>query len=132
MLRIIRNGIRLPRIFNSLRGKPGHYVGDFLVGHGFVRHVSAPVWGPQFRAASDDNRAQPLIADQREKRIIGDGAAFWSSATARAVAGCAVSFVCDFALNSIARGFRGIGRWNASVENSPLAPARSDSTRNRI
>src|ERR1700688_3671806 len=75
LLRVIRNGIRLPRDLHTERGEPGNYVRNFLVGHRFARHVSTPVRGAQFRTAGDNNGAQCLIADQRQKRIVDDGAA---------------------------------------------------------
>src|SRR6266403_1322676 len=91
MLRVIRNCVRLARILNALRSKPCHYVGHFLVRHGLVWDISAPVRRSQFGTADDDNRAQPLIADQREKRIVGDCATLWASVAARAMARFAVS-----------------------------------------
>jgi len=93
VLRFIRSGIGLSRVLNASRNEPGNNVRDFLVGHGFTGDVSTPVRGAQFGAAGDDYGAQSLIADQREKRIIGNGAALWSAAAVRAVAGCAVSLV---------------------------------------
>src|SRR6202011_4293455 len=103
-------------------GEPGNYVGDFLVGHRFARHVSTPVRGAQFRTASDNNRAQSLIANQGKKRIVRDGAALCSPASALAVAGCAVSLVNECASHSVARRIRRVGRWISCIENSALAP----------
>src|ERR1700675_1041198 len=74
MLRLIRNGIRLSGVLSPARSQPGNDVGDLLCRHRLARHVSAPVWRSQFRAAGDNHSAQLLIADQSEKRIIGDGA----------------------------------------------------------
>src|SRR5260370_26646237 len=72
MLRVIRNGIGLPRILRSPRAEPRNHVGDFLVRHGLARYVSAPVGCPQFGTARDYNRAQTLIAEQGEKGIVRD------------------------------------------------------------
>src|SRR5258708_871572 len=132
VLRVIRNGIRLSRVRSPPRGEPGNYVGDFLVRHGLAGHVSAPVWRSQFGTTGDDNGAQPLIADEREKGIIRDGAALWSSVAARAVARFAIRFVGKFASQSVARGLRRIGRRTGCVENSAPAPARSDFARDHI
>src|ERR1700688_799262 len=63
MLRSIQNGIRLSGVLNPPGGQPGNDVGAFLARHGLARHVSAPVRRSQFRAAGDNNGAQPLIAD---------------------------------------------------------------------
>src|SRR4029077_7041885 len=82
MLPVIRNGIRLPWVLNSPRAEPRNHVGHFLVRHRLARHIFAPVRSPQFRTSGDHDRAQALIADQREKGIVRDGAALWSSTAA--------------------------------------------------
>src|SRR5260370_18905470 len=84
VLGVIRSRVWLPRVLNPPRGEPSDYVGDFLVRHRPARHVSPPIRRSQLRAARDDTRAQPLIADERQKRIIRDRAAFASAPT-----GCA-------------------------------------------
>src|SRR5580700_5074323 len=76
VLRVIRNGIGLSWVLNTAGNEPRNDVRDLLFRHRFARHVSAPVWGAQLRTASYDDRAQSLIADQREKRTIRDSAAF--------------------------------------------------------
>src|SRR5229473_8252444 len=85
MLCVIRNRIRLSWVLNTARNEPGNYVGDFLVRHRLAGHVASPVGRAQLRTSSNHDGVQPLIADQREKRIISNGAAFWS-ATARTAA----------------------------------------------
>src|SRR6202050_5948832 len=70
LLRIVRSGIRLPRILCTPRCQPRNYIGDFLIRHWTSWDVSAPVGCTQLRPASDHDRAQCLIADQRQKRII--------------------------------------------------------------
>src|SRR5436190_23662874 len=76
VLRVIRrSGIRLPGVLHSARCEPGNNVGNFLVRHRLATDISAPVGRPQFGTASDDNRAQSLVANQRQKRIIRDVAA---------------------------------------------------------
>src|SRR5713101_6393503 len=97
VLCVIRSGIRLSGVLRAPRGKPGNDVSNFLVRHGLTRHVCAPVGGPQFGTARDDNRAKPLIADQREKGIVREGTSLWSSAAARPMAGLAVDSVAGFA-----------------------------------
>src|SRR5580700_1751084 len=103
VLRGIRNGIGLSSVLTATRNQPSNDVSDFLVRHRLAWHVSAPVGRSQFRPADDDRGAQPLIANQREKRIIRDGAAFWSAATARTMAGLAVRLVRGLALRRVAR-----------------------------
>src|SRR5262249_24468075 len=63
----VRSGIGLPGVLCSARNQPGDNVRDFLVCHRLAGHVSAPVGRTQFRAAGYDNRAQSLIAHQRQK-----------------------------------------------------------------
>src|SRR5713226_759937 len=97
MLRVIRIGIGLPGILRAPRAEPGNHVGHFLVRHGPARHISTPVGGPQFGTTGDHDRAKPLIADQREKRIVRDSAALWSSTAAGSMARFAVGLVRDLA-----------------------------------
>src|SRR6266404_9320023 len=86
MLRVIRNGIGLTGVLYAPRGKPCNHVGDFLVRHRLARHVATPVGCPQLGTASDHNRTQSLIADEREKGIVRNRAALCASATGNAVA----------------------------------------------
>src|SRR5258705_13988879 len=65
--------VRLSRRCDAMRGEPAHYVGDFLIRHRPASDVAAPVGSAQFGTSRDQHRAQPLIARQREKRIVGDG-----------------------------------------------------------
>src|SRR5262245_32416744 len=67
-------GIGLPGTLHPARGQPGHDVRDLLVRHRPSWHVPAPVRRPEIGAAGDDERAQSLVADQREERIVRDGA----------------------------------------------------------
>ena len=96
MLLVIRSRVWLPRILNAPRDEPSHYVGDFLIGHGLARNVSAPIRRSQVRAARDDDRAQTLIADERKKRIIGDSTCLLTTVTTRAMARLAVGFISGF------------------------------------
>src|ERR1700756_4737988 len=125
MLCVVRNRIRLSRIWRASRREPGNYVGDVLLRHRFAGRVSTPIRCAQFGTAGDDDCAQPLIADQREERIICYAAGLWPPVTARAMAGFAVSLVSDLALGDIARGFRPVGRWMGCLKNSASAPTRS-------
>jgi len=81
VLAVARIGIRPPRVLRAFGGKPGNCVGDFLVRHRFPRHISSPVRCSQFWTPSDHNRTQALVANQREKRIIRDGACLLPAAT---------------------------------------------------
>ena len=62
----------MPRALHPPRGEPTDDVGDFLIGHRLARYVSTPIRRTQFGTAGDDDRAQPLIADQSQKRIVRD------------------------------------------------------------
>src|SRR6266852_1524119 len=101
----VRSGICMGSGLCALGGEPGDDVGDFLVGNGFAWNICAPVGSAEFGAAGDDDRAQALIADEREKGGIGDGTTFRSSVASRAVAGFAIGFVGERALGRIAGGF---------------------------
>src|SRR5262249_49977597 len=101
---------RLPWVLQPARGEPGNDVGDFLLRHWLSGHVSAPVGGTQFRPASDHNGAQFLIANECEKRIIGNGAALGAALARCAVTGCAIPPVSDFALLDVAGGFCRVSR----------------------
>src|SRR5260370_32654469 len=96
LLCVIRNGIRLARVQSALRCEPSNYVGNFLVGHRLAGCVSAPVRCSQFGTAGDNNGAQPLIAHQREKGIIGVSAALLSAASSGTMTGFAVRFTSEF------------------------------------
>src|SRR5271156_3435338 len=132
VVREIRNRIWLAGVLGTPGNEPGNYVGDFLLRHRLALHVAAPVWRAKLGTARDDNGAQTLIADKREKRIIRDGAALLCAMPGCSMAGFAIRFVSGFALLSIAGGFRGVGRRIGRVESSGLAPARSDSARNHF
>src|SRR5580693_8995917 len=67
LLRIVRSGIRLPRILRTPRCQPSNYVCNFLIGHWTSGDIAAPVRSAQFRSAGDHDRAQCLIADQRQE-----------------------------------------------------------------
>src|SRR5260370_23205123 len=96
VLGVIRSRVWLPRVLNPPRGEPGDYVGDFLVKHRPARHVSPPIRRSQLRAAREDTRAQPLIADVRQKPIIRDPPACASARTGWAVARLAESLIYNF------------------------------------
>src|ERR1700733_6511896 len=66
-LRIVRCGIRLPRILRTPRCQPGNNVCDFLIGHWAPWDIATPVGCAQFRPAGDHDRAQFLIADQSQE-----------------------------------------------------------------
>ena len=55
-----------------LRSKPGHHVGNLLRGQRLTWDVFAPVRHPEVRSASNNRRAQGLIADQRKVGGIHD------------------------------------------------------------
>src|SRR5260370_4574509 len=88
--------------------------------------IPEPVGRSQFRAARDYDRSQTLIADQREKGIIGDGAALSSTATDRTVARFAKRLVCGFATLPISDQLARIRSRRRRVENSRLTPTRTN------
>src|ERR1700722_2063642 len=104
VLRVVQSGIRLPWIRRTSRCQPGNYICDFLIGHWTSGDVAAPVGCAQFRAAGDHDRAQCLIADQRQKRIIRDGASLLRSPAFRTMAGCAICSKYELAAIGIPRG----------------------------
>src|ERR1700689_28307 len=106
LLRIVRSGIRLPRILCTPRCQPRNYIGDFLIGHWTSWDVAAPVGCTQLRPASDHDRAQCLIADQRQKRIIRNGASLRRSRAIRTMAGCAKGSKHESTVTDIPGGFR--------------------------
>src|SRR5262249_6821086 len=63
---------------DPLRGQPGHDVGDLLIAHGPAGHVAAPVRRSKIGPAHDDDRAQALLADEREEGVVRDRAALRS------------------------------------------------------
>src|ERR1700721_1145365 len=132
MLCVIRSGICLLRICRAVRGEPRHYVCDFLFRHWFARDISAPVGSAKFGSTDNDNGAQTLIAEEREKYIIRHGAALRSTSAVRAVAGRAVGLEYDGSLLGIARRLCKVGRWVGSFKNSWFAPARSNSVRDHF
>src|ERR1700722_9144073 len=67
VLRVANSGIRLPRILRAPRSQPRNYICDFLIGHWTSGDIAAPVGCAQFRPACDHDRAQSLIADQRQE-----------------------------------------------------------------
>src|ERR1700691_4215239 len=101
VLRVVLSGIRLPRILRTPRCQPSHYICDFLVGHWMSGDIAAPVGCTQFRPAGDHDRAQCLIADQRQERIIRDSASLGCSPAFRTVAGCAVGSKDELAVIGI-------------------------------
>src|ERR1700730_2473268 len=132
MLRVIRRGICRPRIRRALRGKPSNYIRDFLFRHRFAGNISAPVGSAKFGSTGNDNGAQILIADEREKYIIRQGASLRSTATVRTVARLAVGLEYERPLRGTSHGLCKVGRWVGSFKNSWFAPARSNSVRDRI
>src|SRR3989442_7763894 len=125
-LLVIGHEVRLPRVLHAARGEPRNDIGDFLVRHRLAWHISAPVGRPQFRTAGDDDRAQALIAHERQKRIIGNGAALWAAPASRAVARFAIRFERGFASLNVTRRFRNVRGRVDPIQNSGPAPARSD------
>src|ERR1700722_1859287 len=132
MLCVIRSGICLLRICRALRGEPRHYVCDFLFRHWFAGNISAPVRSAKFGATGNDNGAQALIADEREKYIIRHGASLLSTPPVPTVAGPAVDPEYERSLRGIARRPCKVGRRTRSFKNSGLAPVRSNSVRDHI
>src|ERR1700735_1590371 len=67
VLRVVQSGIRLPRTLRTPRCQPGNYICDFLIGHWTAGDIATPVGCAQLRPAGDHDRAQCLIADQRQE-----------------------------------------------------------------
>src|SRR4029077_16692462 len=86
----------------------------------------------QFRTAGDDRGAQPLIADQGQKRIIGDRAALWSAAAVRAVTGLAVGLIGNFSFRNVALGFLSVGRQTRGVDVRWAARTQAEFAREYI
>ena len=63
----------------ALGNKPGHNIGNFLVGHGMPRNIPPPVGRAEVRTTGDNEGAQSLIADQAEIRPIGHRTRFRST-----------------------------------------------------
>src|SRR5262249_48488056 len=124
--------VRLAWNCSPPRREPGDYVRDLLVGHRFAANVAAPIGCSQFGTAGDDVRPQPLVADQREEGVVGDGAAFWCAAAIRAVTGCAVGLVRCFPTLRVAWECCCVGWRVGAVQNSGLAPSRPDSLGNHV
>src|SRR5580704_13501495 len=131
-LRIVQSGIRLPRILGAPRHQPGNYICDFLIGHWMSGDIAAPIGRAQFWPAGDHDRAQSLIADQRQERIIRDGAPLGRSRAFGTMAGCAICSKHKLAVIDIPGGFCRIGGWIGSIENVFAPPTRKDSTRNHF
>src|SRR5262245_52970972 len=70
---------------SALRHEPGHHVGDVLRRHRLVRRVSPPVRLPEVLPAGDRRRAQRLVARERKKIPVNDGATFRSAPAIRAM-----------------------------------------------
>src|ERR1700738_4255722 len=104
VLCVMRSGVWLRRSLRPLRGEPGDYVRDFLFRHRFARDISAPVGSAEFRSSGDHHNAECLIADERKKIIICDGASLWCSAAVRPVARRAVDPECQSPRRNIPRG----------------------------
>jgi hypothetical protein len=81
-------GIRLARIGDALRRKPGEDVGDLLVGHRLWA-VSSPIRFSFVGAACDDDAAQVLVADERKIGGVDDGPEFALSGGGISIGGAA-------------------------------------------
>src|SRR5262244_3846923 len=105
-----RSRVWLPGVLHSARSKPGDHVSYFLVRHRLAGRIAAPIGRTQFRPASDNNRAQSLITNQRKERIVRDGASLGSALAGCPVAGCAILTVSGFALLYVAGDLCGVRR----------------------
>src|SRR6266536_5365318 len=68
-------GIGLAGSGLPLGDQPGNNIGNFCWRHRSVRGTIAPIGMAKVRASGNDGRAQVLIADESEKRVINNGAA---------------------------------------------------------
>src|SRR5882672_6151202 len=109
-LGILVAGIRLAGSGLPLDDQPGNNIGNFLWRHRSVWRIIAPIGMAKVRASGNDGRAQVLIADESEKRIINDGAslcrAFAFGSVTRGAEGCK----SDSAPGRVARFICGIWR----------------------
>src|SRR5213594_3294624 len=74
-LRLLVTWIWLSGICLSVCNQPGNNIGNFCWRHRSVRGTIAPIGMAKVRASGNDGRAQVLIADESEKRVINNGAA---------------------------------------------------------
>src|SRR5260370_16955842 len=64
--------IRLSVLLQAMRRDPRDHVGDFLLRHGAVRNVTAPIRDLTIGSSGDHRGAERLIRDQREIVAIED------------------------------------------------------------
>src|SRR5882672_3958427 len=76
-LGLLVSWIWMARIWLPLDNQPGNNIGNFCWRHRSVRGTIAPIGMAKIRAPSDDSCAQILIADEREKRAINNGASLF-------------------------------------------------------
>src|SRR6266700_1150731 len=74
-LRLLVAWIWLSGICLSVCNQPRNNICNFLWCHRSVRHIIAPFGMAQVRPPGNHGRAQVLIADESEKRVINNGAA---------------------------------------------------------
>src|SRR5258706_175019 len=73
-LGLLVSRIGMARIWLPLDDQPGNNIGNFCWRHRSVRGTIAPIGMAKVRASGNDGRAQVLIADESEKRVINNGA----------------------------------------------------------
>src|SRR5262245_4434072 len=70
----------------AMRQEPRHDVGDLLRREWAPGNIAAPIGMAELRPAGDEERAQPLGADQREIGTVDDGARLRPAGAVGAVA----------------------------------------------
>src|SRR5262249_10277586 len=117
-----RYGVGPPWKLHPLRAQPRHDVRDLLIRDGSTRQVPAPVRLAEIRTAGDDAGAEPLTADQREKRAVCDRAPPRSPLALRAVTGRTVRRVRLSTSTRIARRGRDTRRRGRAREGTRAGP----------
>src|SRR5262249_31680106 len=102
-------GIGLSRELRSLRGEPGHDIGNILRRHRLTGHVTTPIGRIEPRPPDNPPRAKTRIASESEKRAVHDGTGPPAAAVFAVTRG-AVNAIHDRAALRITRGLRRIGR----------------------
>src|SRR6266496_563168 len=129
-LRLLVAWIGLAGIWLPLCNQPRNNICNFLWCHRSVRRTIAPIGMAKIRAPSDDSCAQILIADEREKGAINNGASLFrafgfESVTSSAegcvgldTPSCVARFVCG--IRGRAKSFFRIGPTRAHLMDQDI------------
>src|SRR5882724_6926379 len=109
-LGLLVSWIWMARIWLPLDDQPGNNIGNFCWRHRSVRGTIAPIGMAKVRPSGNDGRAQVLIADESEKRVINNGAALRRAFAFASVTCGAAGCKSDSAPGHVAWFIRGIRR----------------------